>query len=466
MVRTFHRTPRYSAVLSLAVACWTGAAVVEAAERPAPDLPTGRKAYAQHCARCHGDQGKGDGLDAKRFYPRPRDLSMGIYKFRSTASGTPPSDQDLFDTITQGLPGSNMPDWQHLDAATRWQLVEYLKSLSPVFQQAQPAPVEIAADPGAKANLAKGKELYVQLGCAACHGAAGRANGMSAAGLVDDWGMPIRPANLTQGWSYRGGHSPKAVMLRVLAGIDGAGMPSYTGAVSPQDAWHLSYYVASLQQPPKWKYLVPVTTVHGELPGAADDTRWALVERTDVRLRNAVTPEGEWAKPPTVRAVMVQAAANQEELALRVSWDDPSREPADGAAAAGPSDALAMVLKPAGQDGDVVTLQAWPYQGAPPLDMSLWSAAASAASESLATDFTGGRGTPLHNSAHYEDGRWTVTLRRTLMPQEPAGAGVIHPNGLTGIAFIVWDGGNPETRAVSPWIDLQLSQEQKHAAHH
>lgn len=457
MVRACYRIPGVPAVLSLTVACWLGGAFAEAAERPAPDLPAGRRAYEQHCARCHGDLGKGDGLDAKRFYPRPRDLSLGIYKFRSTASGTPPSDDDLFDTITQGLPGSNMPDWQQLDEATRWQLVEYLKSLSPVFQQTPPAPVEIAKDPGAaKADAAKGQDAYEQLGCAACHGASGRANGPSAAGLMDDWGLPIRPADLTQGWSYRGGHSPKAVMLRVLTGIDGAGMPSYTGAVTPEDAWQLAYYVASLQQPPAWRHIVPVTTVRGELPGAADDARWASIERADVRLRNAVTSEGEWAGAPTVRAVAVQAAANEEEIALRVTWHDPSREPAEGAAAGGPSDALAVVLKPSGQEGDTVTLQAWPYQGAPALDLHLWSAATSEASEMIAADFTAGPGTTLPSDAHYEDGRWTVTLRRMLKPQEPEGAGLVHADGLTGIAFVVWDGSAPGTRAVSPWIELQL----------
>ena len=83
-----------------------------ASEPPAPDLEVGKAAYSQHCARCHGDIGKGDGVDGKRFYPRPRDLTMGVYKFRSTASGNPPSDDDLFRTITRGLPGTNMPDWQ------------------------------------------------------------------------------------------------------------------------------------------------------------------------------------------------------------------------------------------------------------------------------------------------------------------------------------------------------------------
>ena len=119
-----------------------GVPAAAAADRPAPDLEAGRAAYQVSCARCHGAAGQADGPDAKRFYPRPRYLTKGVYKFRSTASGTPPTDDDLFETIARGLPGSNMPDWPHLDEATRWHVVEYLKSLAPIFQDTAAQPVE------------------------------------------------------------------------------------------------------------------------------------------------------------------------------------------------------------------------------------------------------------------------------------------------------------------------------------
>ena len=183
--RFMHRIP---ATLITFVLC-LGVADRVSADQPPEDAAAGQAAYAKSCARCHGVSGHGDGVDAKRFYPRPRDLALGVFKFRSTASGTPPSDEDLFRTITKGLPASNMPDWQHLDEHTRWQLVYYLKRLSPIFQQTKPAPITVAPDPGPQhADVAKGKALFTQLGCVACHGNAGRANGTSAAGLVDDLG--------------------------------------------------------------------------------------------------------------------------------------------------------------------------------------------------------------------------------------------------------------------------------------
>ncbi|MBI3331076.1 MAG: c-type cytochrome [Candidatus Omnitrophica bacterium] len=456
VIRSPRSLLRFSVAFAAALVGWVSPAVCEAAERPAPDLEAGGAAYLQHCARCHGQAGKGDGLDAKRFYPRPRDLTLGVYKFRSTVSGAPPTDEDLFRTITQGLPGTNMPDWAHLDEATRWQLVEYLKQLSPLFEESTPQPVTLPPAPGRKrVDLKRGRAVYERLGCAACHGSVGRANGTSAGGLVDDWGMPIRPANLTQGWSYRGGSDPQAVLTRVLTGIDGTGMPSYAEAIPPEDAWPLAHYVASLQELPQWNMIAHALVVEGALPKAPDDSRWDRAERTDVRLRNVVTPAGEWANPPTVKAVTFQAIANAEGIVFRFAWDDPTQDPSDG---------LALILKPAGGVGDVVTLQAWPYEGAPSLDLCHWAADTGQAAEAVATGFDQvlartAPQEPLDSAASYEDGRWHLVLQRSLQPASPEGAAVIHSNGFTAIAFAVWDGANPEARAVSPWTDLALRQE-------
>lgn len=435
-------------------------AAAEAAERPAPDLKAGKAAYGQYCARCHGETGKGDGVDARRFYPRPRDLSMGKYKFRTTATGTAPADEDLFYTVTYGLPGSNMPDWQHIDEATRWQLVEYLKSLSNTFADSPPQPVKLPADPGrSKADLGKGRQVYEQLGCAACHGAHGRANGPSAAGLVDEWNMPIRPANLTQGWAYRGGYAAKDIATRVLTGIDGANMPSYDGAITPpENVWQLAYYVESLQEAPNWNMIAHAQPVEGGLPQTADDPRWKQAELTTVHTRNAVTPEGEWAHPPTVRMVSLRALYNEETVAFRIEWDDPSHDPES------PADHAAILLRPSGTQGDVVTLQAWPYAGASRLDICAWSSNnVQEAVEGVASDFESVIASPaqlprLKSTASYEDGRWTLVVQRPLSPASPEGSAALTAGNFNAIAFAVWDGANDNARAVSPWVDLVLQK--------
>ncbi|MBI3330919.1 MAG: c-type cytochrome, partial [Candidatus Omnitrophica bacterium] len=273
-------TQRFRLILSLLVSSGSVAAALSWAEaaKPEPDaaasrhLVAGQAAYRQSCARCHGVEGKGDGPDAVRLYPKPRDLTSGVFKFRSTASGTAPTDEDLFQTITNGLPSAGMPDWKHLDESIRWQLVAYVKSLSSVFHDSPPEPLSLGTDPGrARVDVAQGKAVYEKLGCAACHGPQGRADGPSASSFTDNWGLPVRPANLTQGWNYRGGSDPKAMVQRILTGLDGSPMPSYAEAASTEDVWQLAYYVQSLQREPRWGVIVRVPHAGEGVPTTPDD---------------------------------------------------------------------------------------------------------------------------------------------------------------------------------------------------
>ena len=66
-------------------------------EEPPPDIieqvetnraiARGRKVYREHCMSCHGMKGDGQGKVAKDLSTKPRDLTKGVYKFRSTPSG-------------------------------------------------------------------------------------------------------------------------------------------------------------------------------------------------------------------------------------------------------------------------------------------------------------------------------------------------------------------------------------------
>lgn len=445
------------------------ASSVEAAVPRSSGSPSGsgRAVYLQQCARCHGVEGKGDGYDAKRLSPRPRDLTSGVFKFRTTASGTAPTDQDLFNTITNGLTAGGMPDWKQLDESVRWQLVAYLKTLSTNFTDNPPQPLDFGTDPGRKRiDLAAGKEVYTKLGCASCHGAGGRANGPSAATFTDNWGAPIRPANLTQGWSYRGGSEPESIVQRVLSGIDGSPMPSYAEAATTDEIWQLAHYVRSLQETPRWTMIVRVPQADGELPTDPEDPRWASVPRTDVRLRNTVEPDGRMANPETISAVTFQALHNGETLALRVQWDDPSEDRQDS------GDALAMAFLPHGLEGDVVSLQTWPLSSAPALDWFAWSAQ-SGLREVVAHEYDevfAASASMNTRHASYQDGRWTVVLQRPLVPHSPATEGSPEERGkraaalsagmFAPVAFAAWDGGNPDSGrgAVSQWIDLSLER--------
>ncbi|PIV71733.1 MAG: hypothetical protein COW56_13240, partial [Rhodocyclales bacterium CG17_big_fil_post_rev_8_21_14_2_50_68_7] len=90
----------------------------------AADFEAGKKLYRRWCSQCHGDAGKGDGPAAEFVYPRPRNFTTAIFKVRTTLSGQLPTDHDLFDVISKGLPGTAMPAWEkYLPENDRWQLV-------------------------------------------------------------------------------------------------------------------------------------------------------------------------------------------------------------------------------------------------------------------------------------------------------------------------------------------------------
>src|SRR5262249_55338768 len=74
----------------------------------APDSSVGRRVYEAHGAICHGERGDGKGPAAHHFTTAPRDLTAGRYKFRSTASGQVPTDDDLRRSIAMGIPGTGM----------------------------------------------------------------------------------------------------------------------------------------------------------------------------------------------------------------------------------------------------------------------------------------------------------------------------------------------------------------------
>src|SRR5438105_7900232 len=50
----------------------------------AANATTGQRVFARYCAVCHGPDGRGNGPAAPSLIPRPRDFTLGLYKFKST----------------------------------------------------------------------------------------------------------------------------------------------------------------------------------------------------------------------------------------------------------------------------------------------------------------------------------------------------------------------------------------------
>src|SRR3546814_17549809 len=58
---------------------------------------------------------------------RPRDFTLGLFKFRLTPSSSMPTDGDLLRTITRGVRGTAMPPWHMLEEKDRLAVIQYIK---------------------------------------------------------------------------------------------------------------------------------------------------------------------------------------------------------------------------------------------------------------------------------------------------------------------------------------------------
>ncbi|HEU4386058.1 MAG TPA: cytochrome c [Anaeromyxobacteraceae bacterium] len=238
------------------VEAWLAGAEVDGAPRgprPKPDLrqrTLGAEVYRVRCSQCHGVGGDGRGRHAIRLEEPPRDFTTGVYELRSTPSGSLPTDEDLFRTVSRGLRGTAMIPWAFLPEEERWAVVLHLKSLSARFAEEPPGePVKVPPAPEETADLrARGALAWRRAGCPDCHGPEGKGDGPSVPTLKRDGGLPIAPRPFAGGRFLRGG-SLADLYLTLATGLDGTPMPSYA-SLPPEDLWAIAAHVRTLAAAP------------------------------------------------------------------------------------------------------------------------------------------------------------------------------------------------------------------------
>ena len=101
-------------------------------------LKSAKALYAENCANCHGDSGKGDGSEAMRHDPKPADFTDALHMNTAT-------DGELFYQISQGR--KPMPAFKkRMTEDQRWQLVLLVRA----FAQKNMAPDKKSGDAGEK----------------------------------------------------------------------------------------------------------------------------------------------------------------------------------------------------------------------------------------------------------------------------------------------------------------------------
>jgi len=235
----------------------------------------GERVYLESCAACHGQRGDGKGPEANRLKTKPRDFTGGIYKFRSTPSGSLPLDEDIFRTISRGVRTTSMLAQLHLSEKERWAVTEYLKTFSKRFKTEKTFDtVSIPARPSPAAELvALGKTMYTDAGCNGCHGSEGKEDGTSAKELKDDWGEPISPTDLTLK-PFKSGPNPADLYRTISTGLNGTPMPSYAGVLTPKERWSLVFYILSIATRERPRAMMGL--VSEEVQGMRIDMRAAM----------------------------------------------------------------------------------------------------------------------------------------------------------------------------------------------
>lgn len=286
----------------------------------------GRQLYDKYCSQCHGEQGDGKGVAAPRLKPSPRDFTSGKYKIRTTPSGALPTDDDMKKAIRDGLPYTSMPAWPNFTDDETQSLVDYLKTFAEAFADPSRSvsPIDIPEPPAStEESVKRGSQVYEELGCAKCHGEVGRADGLSAPTLVDDWGQHIRPADMTMRWTFRGGPTERDIFRTFSTGMNGTPMPSYADALGVEDRWHLVHYIRSLGagDAPNYSNLLVVDYVEDELDLGRAAELFAGAVPARFPLVGQITEPGRNFAPSTT-SLVVRAVYNRRELALELRWHD------------------------------------------------------------------------------------------------------------------------------------------------
>lgn len=216
----------------------------------------GKEVYQRRCMGCHGETGDGNGPAATFMYrARPRPFTFGVFKFRLTPSGSLPTDGDLLRTISRGVRGTAMPSFHNLTEKDRLAVIQYVRyelsvdrsdpdSVYKYFEEEPPEPPVYINQPPVPSEemLVEGKEVWKLAKCWECHGDKGKGDGKKAAGLEDDFGYPIPPADLTAGL-FKSGSGVKDIFRTISTGLNGTPMPSYSDTFSEDEIWALSYYI-------------------------------------------------------------------------------------------------------------------------------------------------------------------------------------------------------------------------------
>jgi len=290
----------------------------------------GKALYVKNCSQCHGEKGDGQGYATPHLFPLPRNFTTAKFKVRTTPNGALPTHQDLVNIIRRGMPYTSMPAWPTLSDQEVSDLAYYITSFSPDFSNKESVPTQVEL-PGApsstSASIEMGKKLYVDNGCVKCHGPLGRGDGPSAPTLTDELNRPIRAADLSENWTFRGGPTREDIFRTMSTGLNGTPMPSFADALTPEQRWAITDFILSLSgtDGPAYTNLVVARYSPDPIDLARGAAGFASAPVARFPIVGQITEPVREFHPP-VTGVTVQAMYDSDNIALLVRWHDRTAE--------------------------------------------------------------------------------------------------------------------------------------------
>lgn len=468
--------------------------------------------YETRCAVCHGQTGEGDGPAAEFLYPKPRNFTLGLFKYNNSPfKELRPTDENLFRVIASGLPRTAMPAWGSvLSEAEIQDLINVVKAFDWVGTWApKDAPDSDFDDEGlyigpqvsitdeisvaqtlpiTETSLEIGREEFLK-SCSPCHGNEGRGSPSAEKRLRDEWGARIWPRDLTKPWTWRvtnvDGNAEETIaniFTRLSVGIPGTPMPAHEGGVSLENRWHIAHYVYTLRDTTPQLSGSPVIralrTVD-QLPTTVNDPTWASVEVTTlVMIPNLYSDPRLYT--PLNDSISVRAIYNADNIAFLLEMDDrtfsrpgdPDAERIRDSALELHPDAFGIQFPhvdayslepeldlPLFQHGDAshpITMWYWHAES---IDPEIPAQISVLDGNGMNEPLIERAGDPeVQASGEWINGRWRILINRARIPTNPVD--VSFDDGVTiPISFSQWDGSNGETgnrHLLSQWYWLSI----------
>ena len=447
----------------------------------AGDSEKGEAIYAKRCLQCHGDEGDGLGPAAERLNPPPRDFTLGLFKFVTSAfEAELPNDDDLFRMVRDGMPGTAMPGWSDLlSEQDMWNVIAYIKTFAELEGEPESQidyGTEIKSSPE---SIEIGNKLF-HAGdrCSECHGAEGKGDAIKK--LKNDNGDRTWPRNLTKSWTFRASNAPKDIYSRISVGIPTTQMPSFADPKSKkklttEERWHVANYVASLAKTKKVvraeNTVIQATRIAGALPASPDDVVWDTAPPSTFMMIPQIVGKERFFKTAN-DTVSVRAIYNDKNISIHLEWDDRTKSI--------PGDAKAISIADEKLGEDAIAVQfpvktpkgmAKPYflmgDAANSVNLWRWSGGTIENPESVALiDASGienqqlrGATTGLVATGSYKAGTWRVVMIRSLKTESADKDIQFEQGHFIPIGFFAWDGSNSEqgtAHSMTTWYWLLL----------